>query len=288
MKSAQNQSFTMKGVDEIRSFLDSGKDFSASKDALPHPQVDREALIKVLLDLHAENLALKANMPRVNSTASAGPSSSTSSASATSSELAAERNKKSGDNSSVKEDKPEELRLCPSMWGTKACVGRSECQRKHLDLCTNPTCYGNEEHRKACANGPDGKWHGHIKGAIKAEKKRERKEAEQRQFQAWLKQRGNESRGTRGDPPRQKPPQKPTKNPQTQKQDHQRKGRQHHPQRREDWPAPRPKPLRFGDYVPAPPPAVNAWTKDKTDRTNRTDQVQQLVQMQIQFLQGLL
>ena len=68
----------MKGVDEIRSFLESGKDFSASKDALPHPQVDREALIKVLLDLHAENLALKANMPRVNSTASAGPSSSAS------------------------------------------------------------------------------------------------------------------------------------------------------------------------------------------------------------------
>ena len=56
----------MKGVEEIKSFLKSGKDFSASKDALPHPQVDREALIKVLMELHIENLALKANRPKVN------------------------------------------------------------------------------------------------------------------------------------------------------------------------------------------------------------------------------
>ena len=292
----------MKGVEEIKSFLKSGKDFSASKDALPHPQVDREALIKVLLELHAENLSLKANMPKVNSAAPAGPSSSALSASASSSELTAESSKKSGDDSSTKEDKPEELRLCPSMWGTKACVGRQVCRRKHLDLCDNPTCYGNEEHRKTCANGPDGKWHGHIKGAIKAEKKREKKEADQRQFQAWLKQRGNESRGTRGDPLRQKPPQKSTKNPKTQKQqNHQRKGHQHHPQRRENWPALGPKPLRFGDFIPAPPPVVNAWTKPLTGVTapthppapltgmpNRAEQMQQLVQMQIQFLQALL
>ena len=238
----------------------------------------------------------------VNSAAPAGPSSSALSASASSFELTAESSKKSGDDSSTKEDKPEELRLCPSMWGTKACVGRQVCRRKHLDLCDNPTCYGNEEHRKTCANGPDGKWHGHIKGAIKAEKKREKKEADQRQFQAWLKQRGNESRGTRGDPLRQKPPQKSTKNPKTQKQqNHQRKGHQHHPQRRENWPALGPKPLRFGDFIPAPPPVVNAWTKPLTGVTapthppapltgmpNRAEQMQQLVQMQIQFLQALL
>ena len=268
--------------------------------ALRASSLDRQAV--------QELVALK----KANATTTQQPASA---ATAGTSAPAGEQSEQSHGDSSRKEEKPEEERLCPSMWGTKACVGRDVCPRKHLDLCTDPVCYGNEEHRRSCASGL---WHGHMKGAIRAQKIREKKKAEERrlhllqskfqehqpEFQEWLKQKGNESRGSRGDPPRKKPPQKPAKNPPQQKQQaSQGRGQPQHPQRREKQ-ARGPRPVTFGDFVPAPPPAVNAWSmsprggganqvhpSQQTGRPNRqmpNGQMQQLMQMQIQFLQGMM
>ena len=152
-----------------------------------------------------------------------------------------------------------------------------------------------------------------MKGAIKAERKREKKKAEERrlqveqrkfqehrpEFEAWLKQRGNESRGSRGDPPRNKPPQKPAKNHPQQKQQASQ-GRDHPQQRRENKQARGPRPVTGRDFAPAPPPAENAWSgplrgvatpvhpSQTTGKPNRSGQMQQLMQMQIQFLQGMM
>ena len=188
----------MKGVDEIRSFLDSRKDFSASKDALPHHQVDREALIKVLLDLHAENLALKANMPRVNSTASGNTVAMAAGFDGTepvlnpatpASRPTQSDAKNAPSTEPAREEKPESERLCRSMWGYKDCPRNSgeECVRQHLTICDRPTCYGNIDARATCQERT-GKWHGHIKAALVMQKKRERQEAKNRKQEAEQKE----------------------------------------------------------------------------------------------------
>ena len=233
----------MKGLDTIKAFLESGEPLS--KDSLPSRgpgEVDREALIHTIMTFHKALCAssldkdavqeLQVTLKKANATTNQQQPASAATAGITSASPpapAGEQSEQSHGDSSSKKEKPEEELLCRSMWGMKACVGRDVCPRQHLDLCTDPVCFGNEEHRKACASG---KWHGHIKGAIRAEKKKERKKAEERRlhleqrkfrelqpkFQEWLKQKGNEARGSRGDPPRKKPPQNPAKNPPQQKQ----------------------------------------------------------------------
>ena len=334
----------MKGLDVIKRFLEGGEPLS--EDSLPSRGpgvVDREALIHTIMSFHKalraasldghavqELVALKkatttSTSPGGETAPESGvptaqePAATAGITSAPPSAPAGEQSEQSQGDSSRKEEKPEKERLCPSMWGMKACVGRDVCPRKHIDLCIDPVCFGNEEHRKACTSG---KWHGHIKGAIRAEKKKEKKKAEERrlhllqskfqehqpEFQEWLKQKGNESRGSRGDPPRKKPPQKPANNPPQQKQQaSQGRYQPQHPQRRENKQARGPRPVTFGDYVPAPPPAVNAWSKphrgvgakqvhpsqqtgwpNLPNRKMPNGQMQQLMQMQIQFLQGMM
>ena len=326
--SQPGQALKMKGLDVVKSFLEGGEPLT--KDSLPSRgtrEVDREALIHTILTFHK---ALRASsldgqalqelgvLKKANATTTQQPAVSAATAEITSAP-AGEQSEQSHGDSSRKEEKPEEELLCRSMWGMKACVGRDVCLRKHLDLCVDPVCYGNEEHRKSCASGPNSKWHGHMKGAIRANKIREKKKAEERrlqleqrmfqecrpEFQEWLKQKGNESRGNRGDPPRNKPTQKPAKNhPQQRQQASQGRDHPQHHQRRENKQARGPRPVTLGDFVPAPPPAVNAWSKplrgvgaqqahpsQQTGRPNRqmpNGQMQQLMQMQIQFLQGMM
>ena len=158
--------------------------------------------------------------------------------------------------------KPEAERLCVSMWGIKPCPGTasSECLRKHIPLCSNVICYGNEEVRKACANG--GKWHGHIRGLIRAEKKNEKEREFKKDFaKAWHERRnqpqGNSSRGPlqsqQGQPQRDKA--KGQKGP-TQKGPTQ-------PRRQKGWnqKPPGPGPRTLGDFFPAPAPVGNAWAR---------------------------
>ena len=183
----------MKGEDVIKAFLSSGKDLSACKDALPHQEVDREALIKVLVQLHLENLALKANMPSESSEASTSALSAAAISEQMPSKLSVAANPFEPSAQEVvsaqkPEEKPEKDKLCPSMWGVKPCPGRSTCVRTHLTLCNNPTCFSNEDQHKACSAGPNGKWHGHVRAAIRAEKKRMREVTEKREFLAWKKQ----------------------------------------------------------------------------------------------------
>ena len=162
--------------------------------------------------------------------------------------------------------KPEAERLCVSMWGIKPCPGTasSECSRKHIPLCSNVICYGNEEVRKACAN--EGKWHGHIRGLIRAEKKNEKEREFKKDFtKAWQERRnkpqGNSFRGPmqsqQGQPQRDKAKgQKGPTQPNRQKgpiQPRQQKGWNQKP--------PGPGPRTLGDFFPAPAPVGNAWAR---------------------------
>ena len=153
--------------------------------------------------------------------------------------------------------KPEAERLCVSMWGIKSCPGTasSECLRKHIPLCSNVICYGNEEVRKACANG--GKWHGHIRGLIRAEKKNEKEREFKKDFaKAWHERRnqpqGNSSRG-------------PLQSQQGQPQRDKAKGQKGptQPRRQKGWnqKPPGPGPRTLGDFFPAPAPVGNAWAR---------------------------
>lgn len=272
----------MKGVEEIKSFLKSGKDFSASKDALPHPQVDREALIKVLMELHIENLALKANRPKVNgespsvilaagftgeSVAVGTPMNAAANSfvpSAGGDESQANLPKVTpGESSSATmalTGKPESEKLCRVMWGKYPCPGEG-CTRVHLKWCASPKCLISEETSKQCKL-----WHGHLRVALQREKAKKKKEAvqraaeaEQREFKEWKKQRnpapGNsaKTKGHKGDPKGrlQKPTQQNGRNGQPgQQRGWKQPGHHQRAQSRGKWEQPRPGPRILGDYFP--------------------------------------
>ena len=307
--------FTMKGVDEIRNFLKSGKDFSASKDALPHPQVDREALIKVLLELHAENLALKANMPKVTPaesssvTMAGGFTGLESVAGATSSSntagdvtpLSAKASASTSTQNEASTEKPEKEKLCRVMWGKYPCPGEG-CNRVHLKWCANPQCLISEERSKQCKL-----WHGHLRVALQREKAKKKKEAvqraaeaEQREFREWKKQKnpapGNsaKTKGHKGDPKgrQEKPTQQKGKSgqPGQQKGWKQQKGR--------TWTPPGPRAMNLGDYFPPlPAPKKPAWMAPVTTAmapasgTMSTapdiakEQLRRMLEFQLQLLQ---
>ena len=171
--------------------------------------------------------------------------------------------------------KPEAERLCVSMWGIKPCPGTasSECLRKHIPLCSNVICYGNEEVRKACANG--GKWHGHIRGLIRAEKKNEKEREFKKDFtKAWQERRnkpqgnsfGGPLQSQQGQPQRhQAKGQKGPTQAKGQKGPTQAKGQKGptQPRRQTGWnqKPPGPGPRTLGDFFPAPAPVGNAWAR---------------------------
>ena len=162
--SQPGQALKMKGLDVVKSFLEGGEPLT--KDSLPSRgtrEVDREALIHTILTFHkvlrassldGQALQELGVLKKANATTTQQPAVSAATAEITSAP-AGEQSEQSHGDSSRKEEKPEEERLCPSMWGTKACVGRDVCPRKHLDLCTDPVCYGNEEHSTP---GRRGQW----------------------------------------------------------------------------------------------------------------------------------
>ena len=145
----------MKGYDLIKVYLEKDGPLTVEEGeaALPYKEVDRAALIKMLLEYREK---LKAYRPASTTQQPVSPATTAPpSAEASTDGPTGVQSEQSHGDSSRKEEKPEEERLCPSMWGTKACMGKDVCPRKHLDLCVDPVCYGNEEHRKSCASGPN-------------------------------------------------------------------------------------------------------------------------------------
>ena len=153
------------------------------------------------------------------------------------------------------------------MWGVKECPAPpgSECGRRQLPLCDKPACYGNAELRKACGDGPDRKWHGHIHAAIKAEKKRERQVPEKKDFLAWqkAKQKENGVKGIRGAPNKAEPHSqgRPVPRGQGKRPQGQQNKQPAYPQWQKNFLAPARKFVSLGDFIPAPIPQTNAWAK---------------------------
>ena len=267
----------MKGLECVKSFLSSGSEdtLSAAKDSLPSSEVDRDALIQGLLEarlraskLHEKLDALEAKLGRSepHASTSAAAAASTRKATLNAATPAFEPTAQNVVQSAPPSEKREEDKLCVSMWGIKPCPGTasSECIRKHIPLCSNVICYGNEEVRKACAN--EGKWHGHIRGLLRAEKKNEKEREFKKDFaKAWHERRnqpqGNSLRGPlqsqQGQPQRDKAKgQKGPTQPSRQKgpiQPRQQKGWNQKP--------PGPGPRTLGDFFPAPAPVGNAWAR---------------------------
>ena len=223
----------MKGKEAVYAFLEANE-AKAKEDftSLPSAEADREAILTVAMELHRKVTTLE----------------STSSEPTHHPELKASATPFLPGVAST--EKPEEERLCPSMWGKRECPGtdQDQCKRLHLTLCSNANCYVNEDTRKSCKE-----WHGHMRAVLRREKAKERAEAEKRQFDAWKKKKasGNGGKGHRGAPLHQNKPQEHTK---------QREGQgPKYLQRQKFKPTSKPRQLKLGDYIPAPPPAVPAW-----------------------------
>ena len=286
----------MKGVKEIKLYLGSGQELSASlaKDILPASEVPRDALLHVILELHKELTTLKANRPinaqpeRAGETTTAAEASTPSNAARVTTPLNATTPpfQPAAQNGAAAEN-PEgtRQRLCKSMWGRVECPGTG-CTGLHLRWCSKPTCAIDQEQSKSC-----NLWHGHMRALRHHERARKKKEAEQRKseeeqrdFKAWQKERdqGNGKRGVRG-PPNAK---RPNPQPHDQKQGPRVRGEQR-VQRRPPRPATRslgdffpPLPTRTQrapTYVPAPMPAKSAWEKPlHTNMATRPEARQQL------------
>ena len=263
----------MKGRDTVYAFLEANES-KGDLPSLPATEADRLAILTVAMELFKRVKTLE----------------STSSKSTTQSHLMVTASPfvPKGTTSS---EKPEEEKLCPSMWGKRECEGtdQGQCKRLHLTLCSQPNCFINTEKRKSCKQ-----WHGHLRAAIRQEKAKERAEVEKRQFATWKKNKssGNGGKGQRGAPLHQHKPQEHKK---------QREGYGlKNLQRREFKPTPKPRQLQLGDYIPAPLPAVPAWgptwrqpraptvataTAAPVGQTGTNDlrqQIQQMLQMLLQ------
>ena len=288
----------MKGINEIKLYLGSGNSLSVqvAKDILPSTEVDRDALLHVLIEQQKELAALKAKTPTRQAVAEVDPTVADPTL-----VPAAQREEKSGPNTtkatlnaatpafepmatsaeSEKEDKAESQRLCRSMWGYKECpkISGQECERKHLPICDRPVCYSSSpEQWKLCQETSE-KWHGHIKAAHVTQKKRERleaknkkQEAEQKEYSAnrkafleWNKNQGNGQTPSVRGKPRKKTQEghstqshKNKENPRGQRRPAARRLGDFLPKR--DFP---PLPQRGGHptYQPAPVPKKQAWAK---------------------------
>lgn len=141
----------------VRAFFESGKPLSAAKAELPHSLVSTKVLLAVLADCFRTITSLKGHDAAMHIAEPVAKSI----AEPTTEPVA---------------EKKEDEKLCASMWVKKECPGE-QCVRirKHLSLCSRPSCYGKDEARKGCP-----KWHGHIRTAIRLQKAKEIQ-----QFQAW-------------------------------------------------------------------------------------------------------
>ena len=303
----------MKGINEIKLYLGSGNSLSVqvAKDILPSTEVDRDALFHVLIEQQKELATLKAaaaltpqsELKGAAALSASAASTSKLSVAANSFEPGAKNNEKKPEDASQDsaEIKRPEDKLCRSMWGKKQCLDRATCVYKHLALCHEPACYGNPELRKACSEGPAGKWHGHIRSLIKADKRRERLEADRRDFAAWqkAKHKGNRAGGNRGAPHHNQPQKRPQVHPVHRGQGQQAaKVRPKYPQRQKKWSAQARKPVSLGEYMPAPTPVQNAWDKPLVTSVQqpapqgitgpgaRQQQMQALLQSMVTLLQS--
>ena len=310
-----------KGTKEVIDFLKAKKAITLAKEELPSSAVHREAILHVAIMLQEKLEALEAKLegsePHASNAAAAAastPHSELKGAAALSATAATFVPKESEENErKPKEKKPEDAskesagikkpqdKLCQSMWGKKQCLDRATCVYKHLALCHEPACYGNAELRKACSEGPAGKWHGHIRALIKADKKRERLEADRRDFAAWqkAKQKGNKAGGNRGAPHHNQPQKRPQVHPVPRGQGQQAaQVRPKYPQRQKKWSAQARKHPSLGEYMPAPSPVHNAWdkplvasvqqpaTQGITGPGVRQQQMQALLQSMVTLLQS--
>ena len=223
----------MKGKDAVYAFLEANE-AKAKEDftSLPSTEADREAILTVAMELYRKVTTLE----------------NTSSESTQHSKLKASAELFVPNEAST--EKPEEQRLCPSMWGKRECPGTDQdhCKRLHLTLCSRANCYVNEVTRKSCKE-----WHGHMRAVLRLEKAKERGEAEKRQFAAWKKNKtsGNGGKGHRGAPHHQNKPQEHKK---------QREGKgMKHLQWQKFKPMSKPRQPKLGDFIPAPPPTAPAW-----------------------------
>ena len=205
----------MKGLEIIKRFLQGSEPLS--KDSLPFPEVDREALIHTMMSFHKALRAASLDSQAVQELVAPKKANTTSTSASSDGETAPESG---ASTAPAGNEKKEEERLCASMWGKKACPGLPECKRKHLTLCDKGSCYGNPENRRACAES-DGMWHGHIQAAIRAQKKHERQQALQKKdeaerkeylsdlptYRAWKAQGNGQNPSTtgRGQKPKQSP-----------------------------------------------------------------------------------
>ena len=172
----------MKGLEVIKRFLQGSEPLS--KDSLPFPEVDREALIHTMMSFHKALRAASLDSQAVQELVAPKKANTTTTSASPDGETAPESGVSTAPAGT---EKKEEERLCASMWGKKACPGLPECKRKHLTLCDKGSCYGNPENRRACAES-DGRWHGHIQAAIRAQKKHERQQALQKKDEAERKE----------------------------------------------------------------------------------------------------
>ena len=224
----------MKGKDAVYAFL-KANETKEDLPTLPHTEADREAILTVAMELQKKVTSLESTLESTSN-----ESTSQSQLTATASEFVPKGTSPT--------EKPDEEKLCPSMWGKRECPGtdQGQCKRHHLPLCSKANCYLNEDTRKSCKD-----WHGHMRAAVRREKAKERKEAEKRQFAAWKKSSGNGGKGHRGAPHHQSKPQEQRK---------QREGLGlKNLQRRGFKPTSKPRQPKLGDFMPAPPPAVPAW-----------------------------
>ena len=261
----------MKGINEIKLYLGSGNALSVqvAKDILPSTDVDRDALLHVLIDQQKELAALRAASASASVKASSAKASSELDAATPSFVPAAQNASGNGSGNGnarakndsqepeqPREEKPEAERLCVSMWGVKECPGTSdnECVRKHFPLCHSPLCFGRPDRRKTCTE-ENNKWHGHMaaqyRAAVRADKKHKREQTERKEFAEFkkMKHKGNwkppsAQRGTNKNLKAQEP--KPPKESKETK----RKQSHNHAQRRGKWAQPRPGPQTLGDHFP--------------------------------------
>ena len=109
----------MKGKEAVYAFLEANE---AKEDFTPLPstEADREAILTVAMELYRKVTTLKNT-----------PSESTQQY-----KLKASANTFVPNEAST--EKPDEQRLCPSMWGKKECPGTEQdpCKRLHLTLCS--------------------------------------------------------------------------------------------------------------------------------------------------------
>ena len=249
-------SYKMKGREALLEFLQSGRDLSEASKALPSTICDREALLSMCYELHKK-------VPK-----DAAPTS----------DLSAEAQEFKPEKSPNPSTKPENEKLCPSMWGKRDCPGE-DCVRVHLKWCAKPSCYINEERNKDCPL-----WHGH-KWVAAAKAKKSLKEAKKKkEVREHQQTQGNSAKGKWGAPQWRQPQSQNW----TQRQGPQTTGKQSQ-HRFASTPAPTVSVWDTAQAVSIPGPRTTPVVPMPRTTSHENDprlQMQRLLQMQLALLQS--